>query len=169
MAERYKGRAAVAGDHSLSLRSASNFMCNMERSSPAKVDVALCLPSDLCCGPLPAPILQHRAVANTRSEPAPNFNFTSDWGDSLKANVDAEWRKKFMKSTYTAGNEDVVSYDLGFDVTKERAFHDWMLKQKTYYGDLLAKVCRGVQLLRGSKGGKGRGQEDGMGVDQLCV
>ena len=43
-----------------------------------------------------------------------------------------------MKSTYAAGNDDVYSgFETDFDVTKERAFFDWMQRQKTYFGELM--------------------------------
>ena len=96
---------------------------------------------DSLMSPLPPPT--HRAIASTRSELVPNFNFISDWGDSLKRNVDASWRERFMKSTYAAGNDEVYAgFTTDFDITKERAFHEWMLRQKTYYGDLMQPAQR---------------------------
>ena len=73
----------------------------------------------------------------------PNFNFISDWGDSLKRNVDATWREKFMKSTYAAANDDVYAeFKTDFDTTKERAFFEWMQRQKTYFGELMQPAER---------------------------
>ncbi len=79
----------------------------------------------------------------TRSKPVPNFTFVSDWGDSLKKGSDPVWREKFMKSTYAAANEDTYpSFVTDFDSTKERMFFEWMLKQKTYFGDLMTPEMR---------------------------
>ncbi|GAX76536.1 hypothetical protein CEUSTIGMA_g3982.t1 [Chlamydomonas eustigma] len=84
------------------------------------------------------PELYSQAVESTKSQPVPNFNFISDWGDSLKRGNDPEWREKFMKSAYTAANNDTYpSFVTDFDATKERKYFEWMVTQKTYYGDLL--------------------------------
>mmetsp|Transcript_23489 Transcript_23489/g.51554 ORF Transcript_23489/g.51554 Transcript_23489/m.51554 type:complete len:728 (-) Transcript_23489:764-2947(-) len=86
------------------------------------------------------PELYARALENARADPVPNYSLISDWGDTLKRGVDEVWRQKFMKSTYTSSNEDVVKEVTNFDVLKEQAFFEWMQKQDTYYGDLLTKL-----------------------------
>ena len=45
-----------------------------------------------------------------------------------------------MKSTYAAGNDDIYAgFETDFEVTKERAFFDWMQRQKTYFGELMGQ------------------------------
>jgi hypothetical protein len=89
------------------------------------------------------PEMYQQAVDSTRSKPVPNFTFVSDWGDSLKRGSDPVWRERFMKSTYTAANNDTYPHFVtDFDATKERTFFDWMQRQKTYYGELMTPEKR---------------------------
>ncbi|KAG1674204.1 hypothetical protein FOA52_013824 [Chlamydomonas sp. UWO 241] len=88
------------------------------------------------------PELYERAIALLKSEPVPNYTHISEWGDTLRKANDPEWRKKFMQSTYNAGNDDAVdpSTVKAVEAAKEKAFFAWMVKQKTYYGDLMKKL-----------------------------
>lgn len=87
------------------------------------------------------PELFQQAINNTKSRPAPNKTFVSDWGDSLKQAVDPVWREINMKSTYTASNDQLNGPrgSLYSDVISEEGLHKWVIKQKTYYGDLLTE------------------------------
>ena len=62
---------------------------------------------------------------------------TANSANAMESGIDAEWRAKFMRSAYTAANDDVVPAAPRHDATQEAAFFRWMQQQQTYYGDLL--------------------------------
>lgn len=105
------------------------------------------------------PEIYGAAVEKTRSTICPNKTFTSDWGDSLSKQVDPVAREMHMRSTYTAANDScmIANGTLHSDKVSEEGLHKWIIKQKTYYGDLLTEEkARDFedQFARESIGGK---------------
>lgn len=50
--------------------------------------------------------------------------------------------KAFMRTTYASTNDEVHPGRSATDELREREFFKWMRKQRTYYGDLLARAQR---------------------------
>ncbi|KXZ52604.1 hypothetical protein GPECTOR_9g649 [Gonium pectorale] len=85
------------------------------------------------------PEVYDKAMADTKIDPADNKTFQSEWGDSLKAAAD-ECSKLYMRTTYNSTNDEVVRYRTDAEAIREREFFKWMLRQKSFYGDLLSKA-----------------------------
>ncbi|KAG2488316.1 hypothetical protein HYH03_013166 [Edaphochlamys debaryana] len=85
------------------------------------------------------PDIYDQALRDTKADPVPNYTLLSAWGDSLKSGS-RDAAKLYYKTTYNRVNDEVVQFRTGTDAVKEREFFKWMLRQKTYFGDLLTKA-----------------------------
>lgn len=68
------------------------------------------------------PDLWTRTVPICRPDPAPNKNFVSEWGESLRQGADEAW-KPYLGSTYEVTNEQVYAKVSHSRVSTEQSFH----------------------------------------------
>ncbi|KAG2451867.1 hypothetical protein HYH02_003643 [Chlamydomonas schloesseri] len=85
------------------------------------------------------PEVYDQALRETKADPVPNYTLISEWGDSLKAGV-SDAHKLYMCTTYNRTNDEVCKLETTTDQVREQEFFKWMQRQKTYYGDLLARA-----------------------------
>ncbi|KAG2441694.1 hypothetical protein HXX76_003310 [Chlamydomonas incerta] len=85
------------------------------------------------------PDIYDQALRETKADAVPNYTLISEWGDSLKAGA-SDAHKLYMRTTYNTTNDEVCKLETTTDKVREQEFFKWMQRQKTYYGDLLARA-----------------------------
>eukprot|EP00198_Chlamydomonas_reinhardtii_P008874 XP_001698211.1 flagellar associated protein [Chlamydomonas reinhardtii] len=85
------------------------------------------------------PEIYDQALRETKADAVPNYTLISEWGDSLKAGT-SDAHKLYMRTTYNTTNDEVCKLETTTDKVREQEFFKWMQRQKTYYGDLLARA-----------------------------
>ncbi|KAF6258841.1 hypothetical protein COO60DRAFT_1074463 [Scenedesmus sp. NREL 46B-D3] len=72
-----------------------------------------------------------------RPAAAPNKNFVSEWGESLRQGADEAWAP-YLASSYQVANLQVAKPTDEFALRADAALVGWAAQQKLYFGDLLS-------------------------------